>query len=214
MAETREPLFDFKRGQGKILLIACGALGREVVQLIEWNGWRHLDVAAIPAKLHHRPEKIPEAVRGKIRAARAGKDRYDKIYVLYGDCGTGGLLDQVLEEEGGIERISGPHCFSFFAGNADFAQRAENEITTFYLTDFFCRHFESIVWKAIGLDRRADMVSFVFGNYEKLVFLAQSEDPELEQKAREIAARLGLSYERRFSGYGDLETFMASLPET
>ena len=213
MAETREPLFDFKRGQGKILLIACGALGREVVQLIEWNGWRHLDVAAIPAKLHHRPEEIPEAVRAKIRAARAGKGQYEKIYVLYGDCGTGGLLDQVLEEDGGIERIPGPHCFSFFAGNADFAKRAENEITTFYLTDFFCRHFESIVWKAIGLDRRADMVSFVFGNYEKLVFLAQSEDPELEQRAQEIAARLGLSYERRFVGFGDLETFMAGLQE-
>jgi hypothetical protein len=213
MAKTREPLFEFKRGRGKVLLIACGALGREVVQLIEWNGWQHLDVAAIPAKLHHRPERIPEAVRAKIRAARTAKGRYDKIYVLYGDCGTGGLLDRVLEEEGGIERIPGPHCFSFFAGNADFAKNAENEITTFYLTDFFCRHFESIVWKAIGLDRRADMVSFVFGNYEKLVFLAQSEAPELEEKAQEIAERLGLAYERRFCGFGDLESYMAGLPE-
>jgi hypothetical protein len=215
MTGAQKPLFDFKRGQGEVLLIACGALGREVVQLIEWNGWRHLDVAAIPAKLHHRPEEIPEAVRAKIHAARDGSlgNRYDKIYVLYGDCGTGGLLDRVLEEEGGVERIPGPHCFSFFAGNMDFAKRAENEITTFYLTDFFCRHFESIVWKAIGLDRRADMVSFVFGNYEKLVFLAQSEDPDLEQKAQEIAERLGLTYERRFCGFGDLEIFMAELPE-
>lgn len=198
--------FSFKRGGGSTLLIACGALGREVVQLIEMNRWQHLDVACLPAKLHHRPELIAEAVREKIRAQR---DRFDRICVLYGDCGTGGELDQVLEEEGGIERIPGPHCFSFFAGNEAFATRAEDDMTTFFLTDYFCRHFDTFVWKALGLDRRADMAAFVFGNYEKLVFLAQTEDVQLQDKAREIAQRLSLAYEYRFCGYGDLASFMA-----
>ena len=199
--------YDFKRGQGSVLLIACGALAREIVQLIEMNGWRHLDVACLPAKLHHRPELIPEGVREKIRAAEG---RYAKIYVLYGDCGTGGLLDQVLAEEGGVERIAGPHCFSFFAGNTAFEAAVDGELTTFFLTDYFCRHFEKFVWQAVGLDRRADMVGFVFGNYEKLVYLAQTEDAALEAQAQEIAGRLGLAYEYRFCGYGDMAGFMAA----
>ena len=115
-------------------MIACGALGREIVQLIERNRWRHLDVACLPAKLHHTPKKIPEAVREKIRSLR---DRYKKIYVLYGDCGTGGLLDQVLREERNVERIAGPHCFSFYMGNEAFAAAAGDDLTTFFLTDYF-----------------------------------------------------------------------------
>ena len=198
--------YRFKRGTGGVLLIACGALGREIIHLIEANGWRHYDVTCLPAKLHYTPALIPEAVRAKIRAARG---RYDRIYVLYGDCGTGGLLDQVLEEEGGIERIGGPHCFSFFLGNDEFAATAERDMTTFYLTDFFCRHFDTLVWQAFGLDRRPDMVSFVFGNYTKLVYVAQTEDPALEAQARAAARRLGLAYELRQRGYGDLASFMA-----
>ncbi|MGI9501061.1 MAG: DUF1638 domain-containing protein [Geminicoccaceae bacterium] len=173
--------------------------------MIEWNGWHHLDVTCLPAKLHHTPGLIPEAVRLKIRRARC---RYQKIYVLYGDCGTGGLLDRVLAEEGNVERIPGPHCFSFFMGNDAFASSAEDDISTFFLTDYFCRYFEKFVWQALGLDRRADMVEFVFGNYRKLVFMPQVEDDDLEGKARAIAARLGLAYEYRFCGYGDLKSFM------
>jgi hypothetical protein len=198
--------FDFKRGLGNTLLIACGALAKEIIVLIERNGWRHLDVACLAAKLHHTPHLIPEAIRQKIRASR---NAYTKIYVLYGDCGTGGTLDRMLAEEGGIERIPGPHCFSFFAGNEAFAAVAEEDMSTFYLTDYFCRHFETFVWKALGLDRRADMVDFVFGNYRKLVFMPQVRDDALEQKAREIASRLGLKYEYRFCGYGELATFMS-----
>ena len=199
----------FRRGQGSTLLIACGALAREIVQLIEQNGWRHLDVACLPAKLHHTPERIPDAVRAKIKQVG---DRYEKIYVLYGDCGTGGLLDEVLAEEGHIERIPGPHCFSFFMGNDAFARGADDDISTFFLTDYFCRHFEKFVWEALGLDRRADMVDFVFGNYRKLVFMPQVRDEELECKARDIARRLGLAYEYRFAGYGDLESYMSRVP--
>ena len=202
---TERILERFKRGQGTTLLIACGALANDIIRLIERNDWHHLDVTCLPAKLHHRPALIPEAIRAKIRTARGS---YKKIYVLYGDCGTGGLLDQVLEEEGGIERIPGPHCFSFFTGNDRFAAHGEDEIATFYLTDYFCRHFEKFVWKALGLDRRADMVDFVFGNYRKLVFMPQTKDDVLEQKARAIAKQLGLDYEYRFCGYGDLQNFM------
>lgn len=199
----------FKRGRGTTLLIACGALANDIIRLIEQNRWQHLDVTCLPAKLHHNPVLIPEAIREKIRAARDG---YEKIYVLYGDCGTGGLLDQVLAEEGGIERIPGPHCFSFFTGNERFAAHAEDDIKTFYLTDYFCRHFEKFVWEALGLDRRADMAEFVFGNYEKLVFMPQTRDEALEQKAKAIAAKLGLDYDYRFCGYGDMENFMSPSP--
>lgn len=199
--------YDFKPGTGSSLLIACGALAREIVQLIEMNEWRHLDVCCLPAKLHHTPKLISEAVREKIRAA---KGRYQKIYVVYGDCGTGGLLDDVLREEGGVERIEGPHCFSFYAGNESFQTSADDDIRSFFLTDYFCRHFDKFVWEAIGLDRRADMVSFVFGNYRKLVYLAQTQDEKLAAKSREIADRLGLDYEFRFVGFGDLEVFMRS----
>ncbi|MEX0281873.1 MAG: DUF1638 domain-containing protein [Arenibacterium sp.] len=186
----------------RTLILACGALAREVLWVIEANGLTHLDLKCLPAQLHHRPERIPEAVRDKIRAYR---DAYDKIYVLYGDCGTGGALDRVLEEEGGIERIPGPHCFSFLWGNAPFAAYSDDEITTFYLTDFFCRHFESFMWKAFGLDRHASMVEFVFGNYEKLIYLSQEEDPGLVEKAQTISEQLGLLFEHRAVGYGDLE---------
>ncbi len=208
MDDAIDEPFKFRRGEGTTLLIACGALGREIIDLIEMNGWRHLDVTCLPAKLHHDPRAIPEAVRGKIREAGA---RYERIYVLYGDCGTGGLLDKVLAEEGHVERIGGPHCFSFFMGNESFADHAEDEISTFYLTDYFCRHFEKFVWEALGLDRRDDMVEFVFGNYTKLVFMPQVKDNALEDKAKAIAERLGLAYEYRFCGYGDMQTSMADL---
>ena len=192
----------------KILLIACGALSHEILELVRRNAWDHLDLTCLPAKYHHTPGRIPDAMRDKIRAHRGS---YKNIYAMYGDCGTGGRLDQVLKEEG-VERIAGPHCFSFFAGNDEYARWGENDITTFYLTDFFCRHFEKFVWEALALDRREDMVEFVFGNYEKVVYIAQTEEPELQQKAREIASRLKLDYEYRFVGYGDMASAMAALP--
>lgn len=198
---------DFKRGQGSVLLIACGALAREIIQLIELNNWQHLDVACLPAKLHNTPDQIPEAVREKIRTNR---DKYNRIYVLYADCGTGGLLDKVLEEEGDVERIPGPHCYSFFAGNDVFEARAEDDMRAFFLTDYLCRHFDKLVWEGFGLDRHPDMPSFVFGNYEKVVFLAQTKDEALERQAAEIAHRLGLAYEYRFTGMGDLASYMAT----
>jgi hypothetical protein len=188
----------------RTLLIACGALAREVLAVIELNGWTHLQLACLPAKLHNRPEHIPAAVRAKIRSARR---RYQRILVLYGDCGTGGELDRVLAEEG-IERIPGPHCYAFYRGLDRFLAEHDAEPGCFYLTDYLARHFQTLVIKGLGLDRHPELLPLYFGNYEKLVYLAQSADPELERRAKAAALRLGLAYERRFAGYGGLSDFL------
>lgn len=188
-----------------MLLIACGALAREIVDLIERNRWAAFDVACLPAKWHNTPDKIPEAVRAKIREA---KPNYRSIFVLYGDCGTGGLLDKVLAEEG-VERIEGPHCYAFFSGNDAFAAKADDEFMAFYLTDYLARHFDRLIWKGLGLDRHPELLPDYFGNYEKVIYLAQTRDEDLAKKAMAAAKRLGLAYEYRYVGYGELATAMA-----
>ncbi|MEN8196315.1 MAG: DUF1638 domain-containing protein [Pseudomonadota bacterium] len=188
----------------KTLLIACGALAREMLALIEANRWSHLTLECLPAKLHNRPEKIPDAVRDKIAGARG---RFERIFVAYADCGTGGLLDKVLAEEG-VERIGGPHCYSFYAGADAFEALHEEELGSFYLTDYLARHFETLIIKGMGLDRFPELMEAYFGNYRRLVFLAQTEDAELVEKAKAAAARLGLDYEYRLTGYGELTDFM------
>jgi hypothetical protein len=188
-----------------VLLIACGALAREIVDLIERNRWAAFDVACLPAKWHNTPDKIPEAVRAKIREA---KPSYRSIFVLYGDCGTGGMLDKVLAEEG-VERIEGPHCYAFFSGNEAFAAKADDEFTAFYLTDYLARHFDRLIWKGLGLDRHPELLADYFGNYEKVIYLAQTRDEDLAKKAMTAAKRLGLAYEYRYVGYGELASAMA-----
>jgi hypothetical protein len=195
MAETVPP---------RTLLIACGALAREVLALIRLNGWSHMELACLPAHLHNTPQRIPEAVRAKIRATRDG---YDGILVLYGDCGTGGALDRVLADEG-VERIPGPHCYAFYSGLDAFLARAEAEPACFYLTDYLARHFERLIIKGLGLDRHPELLPLYFGNYEKLVYLAQTSDPRLERQAQAAALRLGLAYEYRPTGYGELQDFL------
>jgi hypothetical protein len=192
---------------GRVLLLACGALAREILALTRLNGWSHLDLACLPAKLHNEPKKIPEAVRAKVRDARARG--YAKVCVVYADCGTGGLLDKVCAEEG-VERIAGPHCYSFFDGNEAFADRSEaGEITAFYLTDFLARQFDTLIWEGLGLARHPELLPMMFGNYEKVIYLAQTDDPALQAKARAAADRLGLAFEMRRTGYGDLTGFLA-----
>lgn len=196
MTERRMP----RKGNGGILLLACGALAREVVEFVERNDWPYFTVQCLPAKLHWQPQRIPGAVREAIHRFR---DRYDRIVILYGDCGTSGELDRVLAEEG-VERIAGPHCFSFFAGNEDYAEEAEGDgATTFYLTDFFVRHFDRFVWSGLGLDRHPELLPMYFGNYTKALYIAQTDDPALRRQAEACARRLGLDYEYRFTGYGD-----------
>ena len=190
----------------KTLVIACGALAREFLAVVERNGWSNLEITCLPAIWHNRPEKIPDGVRRKIRAARG---RYDRIVVLYADCGTGGLLDQVLAEEG-VERIAGPHCYEFFAGTKAFEEMMEAEIGSFFLTDYMVRHFDRLIIQGLGLDRRPELRDAYFGHYRKLVYLSQIEDPRLLAKAQGAAERLGLEFEHRHTGYGDLETFLAA----
>jgi Protein of unknown function (DUF1638) len=188
----------------RTLLIACGALAREVLALIRLNRWSHMEVTCLPAKLHNTPARIPAAVRAKIRGARR---KYERVLVLYGDCGTGGGLDAVLEAEG-VERIPGPHCYAFYDGVDGFLARADAEPACFYLTDYLARHFERLVIAGLGLDRHPELLPLYFGNYEKLVYLAQTPDPGLELKAKAAALRLGLAYEHRPTGYGGLQDFL------
>jgi hypothetical protein len=198
-----EDSFEFRKGAGDVLVIACGALARELIALVETNGWRHVDIQCLPAIWHNTPEKIPEGVRDAIHKAR-GTGRYREVFVAYGDCGTGGLLDKVIEAEG-VQRIDGPHCYSFFSGNEAWKTH-EDEITAFYLTDYLARHFETLVWKGFGLDRHPELKDMMFANYTKVVYLAQTEDARLQELARQAADMLGLDYEYRFTGYGDLAT--------
>jgi hypothetical protein len=189
---------------GRTLLIACGALAREVVELIRAYRWSHMSVTCLPAKWHNTPHLIPDAVRAKIRQARGA---YERIYVLYGDCGTGGLLDRVLEEEG-VERIAGPHCYQFYMGEGAFQALVEDEPGCFFLTDYMVRHFDRLIIQGLGLDRFPELRDDYFGNYRYAVYLAQTDDAELERRARAAAERLRLTYQRRSTGYGELETFM------
>jgi hypothetical protein len=189
-----------KDGARKILVIACGALAREVLAL----RLEHIDVVCLPAQLHNHPERIPEAMRAKIRANRAA---YDEILCLYGDCGTGGGLDRVLKEEG-VRRIEGAHCYAFYAGEEAFAEMAEEEPGTFYLTDFLVRHFDQLIIKGLGLDRFPQLRDDYFGNYRRVVHLAQFDDPGAAAKAKAAADRLGLAYERRFTGLGGIRAFL------
>ncbi len=192
-------------GRGSILLLACGALAREILALKAANGWTHMDLLCLPANLHLWPERIPDAVEAAVHAHRAA---YDSIFVVYADCGTGGLL-QARCAALGVEMVAGPHCYAFFEGVAAFAAKAEDEMTAFYLTDFLVRQFDAFVWKPMGFDRHPELIPMMFGNYTRLIYQAQTDDPALDAKARDCAARLGLEYERRFTGYGDLETALS-----
>ncbi len=192
-------------GVGRVLLLACGALAREVLAVLESNGLKHLDLHCLPAKLHNEPHKIVPAVEDAVAKFRAN---YDQIFVLYADCGTGGLLQTACEKLG-VEMLAGPHCYSFFEGNDAFAAR--DEMTAFYLTDFLVRQFDAFVWKPLGLDRHPELLEMYFGNYEKLVYQAQTDDPDLTVKAQECADKMKLPLERRFTGYGDLAVEIQAL---
>jgi len=188
----------------RTLVVACGALGREITALIRLYGWNHMSVSCLPAKLHNHPQRIPGALRDKIRAERGG---YDRVVVAYGDCGTGGQLDAVLAEEG-VERIPGPHCYAFYAGEDAFEALMDEEVGSFFLTDYLVRHFDRLIVRGLGLDRYPQLLPDYFGHYQRLVHLAQVGDPALDKAAKEAAMRLGLTYERRLVGFGGLESFL------
>ena len=190
----------------KILFITCGAIAKEVIAIKTLNKFSNVEVSCLPASWHNSPEKIAPAIKKKIRTAKA---KFARIFVLYGDCGTGGELDKLIEEEG-VTRIPGPHCYEFFMGREEFEETHADEPGCFYLTDYLARHFDRVILKGLGLDRFPELLFEYFKNYKKLIYIAQTDDSCLELKARKAADRLGLQYERRIRGYGELGKFMAS----
>ncbi|MCY4100511.1 MAG: DUF1638 domain-containing protein [Rhodobacteraceae bacterium] len=194
-------------GKGDILLLACGALAAEILALIRMNGWDHFHLHCLPAKLHLYPDRIPHEVE---KAVNKFQSEFKHIFVVYADCGTGGLLRKKCDEMG-IEMVPGPHCYAFFEGVEKFNKIAENEITSFYLTDFLVRQFNSFIIKPLGLDKHPNLKEMYFGNYTKLVYLAQTEDQDLTRLAKDYAELLELEYERRFTGYGDLAQTLNNL---
>ena len=194
----------------KILILACGALSKEVSALIRLNGWTHLKTRYLPAILHNTPEIIAEQLRFNLQCAQA---KFSRIFIGYADCGTGGKIDSLLDEFD-VQRLPGAHCYEFFTGKQTFAEIMEEEIGSYFLTDFLVKAFEKLVWQGMKIDRHPELLPIYFKHYKKLVYLAQSENPELQTQAYEIAGRLGLVYEYRFTGYGELEHSIAALTAT
>lgn len=243
----------------RTLVIACGALAHELKAITDLNGLDDITVECLPAALHNRPKEIPEAVRARIRRARAGArpgtggpassppaldsadlvegdvdgdgdgdvdgqaggsvatfgdrrpgNEFDRIFIGYADCGTGGMLARVCEEEQ-VEMLDGAHCYEFFATSPRFAELQDHELGSFYLTDFFVKHFERIVWQGLGIEKHPELLPMYFGNYTRLVYLAQTDDPSLVERAEAAAARLGLSMIVERTGYGDLRTTIVEI---
>lgn len=190
----------------RLLVIACGMIAREVLAVKEQLKLDHLDLTCLPAEFHFYPDRIAPAMDKAIEKAKA--DGYSNIFVGYADCGTGGMLDRVLEKHG-VERMAGPHCFAFYQGMDAYAKVADDDMMSFYMTDFLCRQFDAFFMKPLGLDKHPELIKDYFGNYEKLVYIAQTDDPELDKVAEKAAALLGLAYERRSTGYGDLTAGLA-----
>lgn len=193
-----------------VLILACGAIAREVLAVIHLNGWTHVDVRCLPAKLHSTPEKIAGAVDAKL-IELAG--RYDRVFVAYADCGTAGALDIVLNQHN-VERLPGAHCYGFLAGNGAWNAMQEDEPATFYLTDFLARHFEALVVRGLKLDLHPELVPLMFGNYRRLVYLAQTHDAVLRERAEAAATFLGLAFMERRTGYGELEPSLVQFVAT
>lgn len=187
------------------LIIGCGALARELVSIV--RQLPGVELQCLPAGLHNRPERIPGAVRAQIALARSRG--YQRIFIAYADCGTGGLLDRVIADES-VERLPGAHCYEVYAGSAAFAALADEEPGTFYLTDYLVRSFDALVIRGLGLDRHPELLPVYFGNYRRVVYLAQTEDPALTARARAAARRLGLTFERRLTGLGQLAPQIAA----
>ena len=192
------------------LVIGCGALANELVELTRRAGLPAMDLTCLPASLHNRPEQIPAAVAARIRRARA--DGYEHIFVAYADCGTGGLLDTVLDDED-VARLEGAHCYEVYGGRAAFAALADEEPGTFYLTDFLARNFERLVIRGLGIDRHPELQAQYFNHYSRVVFLSQTDDPDLLVLARRAAERLGLAFEHRPTGVAGLTAPIVAFAE-
>ncbi|MBS1254715.1 MAG: hypothetical protein MAG581_00511 [Deltaproteobacteria bacterium] len=193
-----------------VLVIACGALAKEITVLTRLNNWTHIKTRFLPAKLHNEPQKITEQLRKNLINAR---NKFSQIFVGYADCGTGGQLDSLLDEFG-IQRLPGAHCYEFFSGSQSFTDMVEDEPGSFFLTDFLVKSFDKLIWHGLKINSHPELKEMYFKNYKKLVYLGQTENPDLQTQASEIAERLGLTYEYRFTGYGELSTSLSALTAT
>lgn len=208
IVERGSPNYTMPPSPERVCVIACGALVHEILDIVKLNALDHIALTCLPAKLHNEPQAITAAVERAIEDARAAGFRH--IYCGYADCGTGGGLDRLLEREN-VSRLPGAHCYAFLSGVDRFAERDEEDMRAFYLTDFLARHFDGLTWGPLGLEKHPELIRSYFGNYEKIVFLSQTNDEALQARAREIAKRLNLSFEMRHTGYGDLETSLKRL---
>ncbi|MBK5269318.1 MAG: DUF1638 domain-containing protein [Acidimicrobiia bacterium] len=194
----------------QVLILACGALAREYLDLIERNGWNNVTLECLPAKLHNTPKLITDAVRERLDRAEGS---FDSILIGYADCGTGGQLD-VLVDERGLKRLPGAHCYEFFATSAIFANLHDAEPGTLYLTDYLAKHFDRLIWEALGLDRWPELRDQYFGNYTRLMYLSQTDDPAIYSTAQQAAVRLGLDFAHLPTGYGDMADATVGFLET
>lgn len=190
-----------------VYVLACGALARELQSIISVNQLVGLSVEYLPARLHNTPDQIPALVDERLTRAAA---THGTRFVAYADCGTGGLLDAVLQRHG-VERLPGAHCYEFFAGSELFEALHEAEPGTFYLTDYLTRHFDRLVWSGLGIDRHPQLKDMYFGNYNRLVYLSQTHGAGLAEEARAAADRLGLAFEHRHVGLGVFEPTVVSI---
>jgi hypothetical protein len=189
---------DVRASAPRLLVLACGALAGDLRAVLAASGFdAHVDVEYLPANLHNRPDAIAPALRPRLAAAA---DAGRPVFVAYADCGTGGRLDALLDEFPGVHRLPGAHCYEVFAGAAQFAALQDEELGTFYLTDFLTKHFDALVWSGLGLDRRPELRDMYFGAYRRVVLLAQAPDAGLLARARTAAARLGLELTHRPTG--------------
>jgi len=194
----------------KILVIACGALAKEITALIQMNNWTHLQLRYLPAKLHNEPNNIPQNIRKYLVNAQ---NKFSRIFIGYADCGTGGKLDNLLEEFG-VQRLPGAHCYEFFSSTQTFSKMLEEEPGSFFLTDFLVKSFENLIWQGLKINRHPELLKVYFRHYKRLVYLAQTESQALQTQAKEIAQRLELNYFYRFTGYGALSPSLSDLTTT
>lgn len=191
-----------------VRVIGCGMIAREILAVSKQLGLEHIDLKCLPAMWHHYPDKIAPGVDEAI--VRAKDEGFEHIFVAYADCGTGGHLDAVCEKHG-VERIAGPHCFSFYMGNQDFEDQGDDLLTSFFMTDFLARHFDTFLVKPLGLDRHPQLRDMYFAHYTRMLYIAQTDDEVLTENAKKAAEFLGLKYEKRLTGYGDLMTSLEPL---
>ena len=172
------------------LVLACGALAGDLRAVLAAGGFdAHVDVEYLPAHLHNRPDTIASTLRPRLQAA---VEASRPVFVAYADCGTGGGLDALLCEFPGVQRLPGAHCYEVFAGSERFEAMHDEELGTFYLTDFLTKHFDALVWCGLGLDRHPELRDTYFANYRRVVLLSQEPGPDLLARARAAAERLGL----------------------